>query len=157
MNSNSVCIDASLTLAWLFYDEYRNQADELLKQWAEDYVELLAPPLFHAEVTSGIRKRVYFERVLPDEGEHLFAVYSEIPVRIVDGWEIYSKAWELAKEFNLPVCYDMQYLAVAELADCEFWTLDRKLVNSLRLKDNKRVRWVGEYKRKNVKNKSPKS
>jgi predicted nucleic acid-binding protein len=146
MNSNSVCVDASTALAWLFYDEHREQADDLLKQWAENAVKLVAPPMFHSEVTSGIRKRVYFKRILPEEGERLFAVYSEIPVKIIDSWDVYQKAWELAKEFDLPVCYDMQYMAVAELEDCEFWTLDRKLVNTLRLKGNKRVRWVGEYK-----------
>jgi len=32
---------------------------------------------------------------------------------------------------------------VAELEDCELWTLDRRLVNATR--GNKRVRWVGEY------------
>lgn len=144
MNSSSVCVDASLALAWLFYDEHREQADELLKIWARDAIELVAPPMFHAEVTSGIRKHVYFKRVLPDEGERLFAVYSEMPVRIVDGWDVYRKAWELAREFNLPVCYDMQYLAVAELEDCQLWTLDSKLVNTIR--GNKRVRWVGEYR-----------
>ena len=146
MNSSSVCIDASLALAWLFYDEHREQADELLKQWAEDAIELVAPPMFHAEVTSGIRKNVYFKRILPSEGERLFAVYSEIPVEIIEGQEIYRRAWQLAKEFNLPVCYDMQYLAVAELEDCNFWTLDRKLVNAVR--GNKRVKWVGEYSKK---------
>lgn len=146
MNSSSVCIDASLALAWLFYDEHREQADELLKIWARDAIELVAPPMFHAEVGSSIRKNVYFKHILPAEGERLFAVYSEMPVKIVDGWDIYRKAWQLAKEFNLPVCYDMQYLAVAELEDCEFWTLDRKLVNAVRGK-TKKVRWVGEAKR----------
>jgi predicted nucleic acid-binding protein len=57
------------------------------------------------------------------------------------------KNWDLAKEFNLPVCYDMQYLAVAELADCELWTLDKRLVNAVHGK-NKRVKWIGEYNKK---------
>jgi predicted nucleic acid-binding protein len=134
---------------WLFFDEHREQADELLKVWAKDAVELVAPPMFHAEVSSSLRKSVYFKRILPEEGERLFAVYSKIPVRIVDGWEMYLKAWQLAKDFNLPVCYDMQYLAVAELEDCELWTADRGLANSLKGR-NKRIRWVGEYGKKNT-------
>lgn len=100
--------------------------------------------MFHAEVASSIRRNVYFKEISPAEGERLFAMYLELPVRIIEGHQIYRKAWELAQQFNLPVCYDMQYLAVAELADCELWTLDRKLVNAVRGK-NKRVRWVGEY------------
>ncbi len=53
----------------------------------------------------------------------------------------------MAKEFNLPVCYDMQYLAVAELEDCELWTSDERLVNSLS-SQNKRIKWVGDYSKK---------
>ncbi len=145
MNLGSVCVDASLALAWLFFDEHRKQADELLKVWAKEAVELVAPPMFHDEVASSLRKHVYFKRILPEEGERLFAVYSEIPVRIVDGWEMYRKTWQLAQEFNLPVCYDMQYLAVAELEDCELWTADMKLASSLKSKAN-RIRWIGEYR-----------
>jgi predicted nucleic acid-binding protein len=36
----------------------------------------------------------------------------------------------------------MQYLAVAETENCDFWTLDRKLFNAVSGK-NKRVKWVG--------------
>ena len=37
----------------------------------------------------------------------------------------------------------MQYLAVAELEDCELWTNDKRLAHSLQGKVN-RIRWVGE-------------
>ena len=143
MNSSSVCIDASLALAWLFFDEHSQEADNLLRDWAMDGVELVAPPMFHAEVASSLRKSVHFRRILPVEGERLFAVYSEMPIRVVEGPEVYRRAWQLSRDFNLPVCYDMQYVAVAELEDCELWTLDRKLVSTVHGK-KKRVRWVGE-------------
>jgi len=141
--SGSACVDASLALAWLFADTHTEQADGLWQEWTEGGIDLVAPPMFHAEVISSIRKNVYFKRILPVEGERLFTVYSEIPVRIIESQAVHRRAWQLAKEFNLPVCYDMQYLAVAELEDCELWTLDRRLVNATR--GNKRVRWVGEY------------
>ena len=144
MNSNSVCIDASLAVAWLSYERYTAIANALRQEWSEKGVELLGPPVFHAEVTSVLRQQVFFKRILPEEGEEAFSIYLDIPIRIIDGPEVYRQAWRLAKEFNLPVCYDMHYLAVAELEDCEFWTLDRKLVNTVR--QNKRVRWVGEHK-----------
>ena len=138
---DSVCVDASLALAWLFADTHNEQADGLWEEWALGNVELVAPPMFHAEVISSIRKRVFFKDILPGDGERLFAVYSEIPVRIIAEREIYRRAWQLAKKYNLPVCYDMQYLAVAELMDCALWTLDRKLVNAAR--SNSRVKLVG--------------
>lgn len=144
MNSNSVCVDASVALEWLFFDQHHQQADELMKGWARDIVALIAPPMFHAEVPSAIRRQVHFQQISPEEGEQLYAAYSTLPIRIIDTAEMYRTAWQLAKEFDVPVCYDMQYLAVAELEDCEFWTADRKLVNLARGK-NKRIRWVGEH------------
>ena len=65
-------------------------------------------------------------------------------MKSIDDPEVQKKAWELAKKFNLPRTYDMQYIAVAEIEGCEFWTSDRRLANSLQGKI-KRIRWVGEH------------
>jgi len=109
-------------------------------------MEIITAPLFHAEVTSVLREQVYFKRLLPEEGEEAFSAYSEIVVKSSDSPKIQKRAWELAKEFNLPRTYDMQYLAVAELKDCELWTNDKRFVNSLKGKVSN-LRCVGEYDR----------
>ena len=150
MNSNSVCVDASLAVAWLSYEEHTANANALRQEWSRRGVQMVAPTLFHAEVTSAIRQHVYFKRILPEEGEEAFSIYLDIPIRIIDGPKVYRKAWQLAKEFNLPRTYDMQYLAVAELKDCELWTADRRLANSLPGKAD-RIKWVGEYTGKKFK------
>ena len=139
----SVCVDASVALSWLFYDTYRKQTDALWEKWSAEAIDMVVPPMFHAEVTTGIRKRVHFKQISPVDGERLFEVYSGLEVKVIDKAEMYRGAWRLARQYNLPVCYDTQYLAVAELEDCEFWTLDRKLLNSV--KGNKRVRWAGDH------------
>ena len=144
MNLDKVCVDASLALTWLLSIEKDNRADRLRRQWQKDRIKLICPPMFHSEVTSVLREEVFFKRLSAEEGEEVFLLYSDIPVVAISDMSIYPKAWELAKKYNLPRTYDMQYLAVAELADCEFWTLDRKLVNALQGK-NKRVKWVGDY------------
>jgi predicted nucleic acid-binding protein len=141
---DKVCVDASLALTWLLSIEKDNRADTLRRQWQKDKIKLICPPMFHSEVTSVLREEVFFKRLSAEEGEEVFLLYSDIPVIVISDMSIYRKAWELAKKYNLPRTYDMQYLAVAELADCEFWTLDRKLVNALQGK-NKRVKWVGDY------------
>jgi predicted nucleic acid-binding protein len=144
MNLDKVCVDASLALTWLLSIEKDDRADRLRRQWQKDRIKLICPPMFHSEVTSVLREEVFFKRLSAEEGEDVFLLYSDIPVVAISDLSIYLKAWELAKKYNLPRTYDMQYLAVAELADCEFWTLDRKLVNALQGK-NKRVKWVGDY------------
>ncbi len=144
--SNSVCIDASLALTWLLPAEQNEVANTLRREWCENGMEIITAPLFHAEVTSVLREQVYFERLLPEEGEEAFSAYSEIGVKSIDSPKIQQRAWELAKEFNLPRTYDMQYLAVAELKDCELWTNDKRFVNSLQSKVSN-LRCVGEYDR----------
>ncbi len=149
MNLNDVCIDASLALAWLSYEEHSANANALRREWRKNSIQMIGPPMFHAEVTSVIRQHVYFKRLLPEEGEEAFSIYQEIPIRIIDGPEMYRLAWQLAKDLNLPVCYDMQYLAVAELEDCDLWTADRRLASNLKGK-SQRIRWVGEYAEKST-------
>jgi predicted nucleic acid-binding protein len=114
-----------------------------LQTWDRAGTELIGPPLFDAEVTSVIRLHVYAKRLLPQQGEEAFLFYRELGVKIVGPPELPEMAWEMAKKFNQVRTYDMQYLAVAELEDCEFWTADKRLVNSLKDR-NKRVRWIGE-------------
>ena len=147
MNSDRVCVDASVAVAWLTLEEYTQNANALRLEWRENQVDMVCPGLFHVEVASAIRKQVYLKNLLPDEGEEAFALSLEIPLSVIDGAEVQRKAWELAKHFNLPVCYDMQYLAVAEMEDCELWTADRRLVNVTRGK-SRRVRWLGEYQKR---------
>lgn len=146
MNSR-VCVDASLAIQWLIPTQEDPLAESLLQSWDQAGTELIGPPLFDAEVTSAIRRHVYFKKLLLEQGEKAFLFYRELGVKIVSPPELPQVAWQLAKEYNQPRTYDMQYLAVAELEDCELWTADRRLVNSLKGK-NKRIRWIGEHTRK---------
>ena len=107
-------------------------------------MEIVTAPLFHAEVTSVLRQQVYFRKLLPEEGEEAFSAYLDMGVKSVDTPGTQKRAWDLAKKFNLPRTYDMQYLAIAELKDCELWTNDKRLINSLQGKVS-RIKWVGEY------------
>ena len=141
--NGSVCIDASLALTWLLPAEQTETANALRQKWDGEDIQLISASLFHAEVTSVLREQVYFSKLLSEEGEEAFELYLGIGVRCIDTPEVQKRAWRLAKRFNLPRTYDMQYLAVAELMSCELWTADRKLVNSLRGKVP-RVKWLGE-------------
>jgi predicted nucleic acid-binding protein len=143
MNSK-VCIDASLAIQWLLPTQQNRLAESLLEAWDKDGTELIGPPLFDAELTSVIRLQIYSKNLLVEQGEEAFLSYRELGVKIINHPELPHTAWELAKKYNLPRTYDMQYLAVAEMEDCEVWTLDKKLVNAVRGK-NRRVKWAGDY------------
>ena len=144
---SQVCVDASLALKWFLPFQQDPLADSLLKRWDQDGAELIGPPLFNAEVTSVIRFKVYNGTLMPQQGEAAFQSFRELDVKIIAPSILSLFAWELAKKYDQPRAYDMQYLALAELLDCDFWTADERLVNSLRGK-NPRVHWVGEAQRR---------
>jgi predicted nucleic acid-binding protein len=49
----------------------------------------------------------------------------------------------LAQQFGRPRAYDTAYLALAQINQCEFWTADEKLYNSVKEKVSW-VHWIGE-------------
>jgi predicted nucleic acid-binding protein len=143
---NKVCIDASLALAWLSYGKYTESANTLRREWLKNGVELLGPPVFHADVLSVLRNQVFLKKMLPEEGEEAIAICLDIPISIVDGPEMRRTSWRLATEASLAACYDTTYLAVAEIHDCELWTADKRLASLAR--GAVRTKWLGDYGRK---------
>jgi predicted nucleic acid-binding protein len=142
MKNHQVCVDASLALQWLIPAQQSLAAELLLEHWNKENIDLIAPPLFHPEVTSTIRLNVFYKKLTHEEGEKAFAGFFDLNTKTINHPQLCRKAWELAKQYNQPRTYDMQYLALAELEDCELWSADLRLVNSLQGR-NQRLRWVG--------------
>ncbi len=141
---DTVCLDSGFLLAWLMPEKYSEAAGAAILKWKKDRSRLMTAPLFHAEVTSVIREQVYFKKLLPEQGDACFFYYQQLGVEsYTNEIRLQQTAWELAKSLNLPRAYDAQYLAAAELENCELWTADKRLYNSISGK-NKRIRWVGE-------------
>ena len=57
---------------------------------------------------------------------------------------LHQRAWELARYFGLPAAYDAHYLALAEMADCAFWTADKRLFDAVH-EELGWVNWLGNY------------
>ena len=143
MNSQ-VCIDANLIIRALVPGELTSNVLALLNQWQEQRMELIAPSLLAFEVTSVLRRMVYLNVISSSDGEQAFQEFIRFNVRTSSRPAIYSLAWQLAKQFNRPRTYDVSYLAVARLHNCDFWTADEKLFNAVQ-HDLSWVKWVGNY------------
>lgn len=144
MPSAKVCIDASAVLAGLLGEINGGQFNYLCDYWQENDYELVTTAIFNAELASALRKHVYFKRLTAKEGDEAFEISASLPVRVVHDVSVNQLAWDMAKQYNLPTCYDTRYLAVAEIMQCPMWTNDRRLANSLRGKSS-RVRYLGDY------------
>ena len=143
---NTVCIDASIAIAWLSYGKYTDPANALRQEWLKNGVELVGPPVFHTDVISVLRQQVRLKKMLSEEAEEAFSICLEIPIRIVEGSDVNRTAWRLLRDSGLTSAYDAQYLAVAETEDCPLWTADRRLVTAETGKTG-RVKWLGDYGR----------
>ncbi|MDO8673413.1 MAG: type II toxin-antitoxin system VapC family toxin [Dehalococcoidia bacterium] len=137
-----VCVDASLVLTALLPDSLTPTARALWRVWVEQSVEIIAPPLFFAEVTSVLREKVHFGHISPEQGEDLFSVFLHLGVGSADFANLQANAWAMAKAHNRPRAYDAQYLAVAADLGCDLWTGDRRLVNAVGVSW---VKWLGSY------------
>lgn len=141
--SSSVCVDASLILRTLVPAPFSDEATRLLAAWQRDAVTLAAPALLAFEVTSSLRRLVHLREITASDGDAAFAAFMRLDIRLSQRKDIFPLAWHLAARFNLARAYDPAYLALAQIRDCEFWTADRRLYNSVG-DALKWVRWVGD-------------
>ena len=92
---------------------------------------MCVPPLFFSEAMNVIRTRVYRNLLIEAEGDAVFQTLKLFPVIPLSPSQPFEEAWNLAKRFHLAQTYDAEYLALAQQENCEFWTADRNLLNSL--------------------------
>ena len=144
--ADEVCIDSNLALIRVLPDDRRPQAESLFRLWRSQDVRLVAPPLFSAEVTSVIRQKVYDRFLTAEDGERAFAQSLNWVVAIAAPQNLQRTAWFMAKLIDQRRAYDPQYLALARLLGCEFWTGDERLYNAAH-RTLPWVHWVGEAPR----------
>ena len=139
-----VCLDASLVVLWFLRQELTPKADAVLDKWRAAEVEFIAPPLLMAEVPSVLRQAVHRGRITSAEGDTALADFTDVGIRVVDPPGLLGRAWDLGKTLDASRLYDMFYVALADLQQCELWTADRHLVNLV--KDRwPLARWLGDF------------
>lgn len=144
MNKSLVCVDAGVLIKLVVAEEDSDRADALWEQWKEDGVKVVAPALLLFELTSVLRKKVHRGLLEPEEGKRAFDTVHRLPVQVLAPSDLHRRAWELATRFNRPAAYDAHYLALAEMMNCEFWTADERLFNTVR-DELSWVRWLGAF------------
>jgi len=137
-----VCIDASLAIKLVVRESFSDQALALWQNWIENGVERIAPPFFPFEVSSVIRNKYVRKQLTAEEAERAFNLFTSFDFTVLTSEVLLEEAWNMARELGLPTLYDTAYLALAKLHNCEFWTADDVLINSLRGK-LPWVRWIG--------------
>lgn len=136
-------VDASVVLRWLVEEPLTAEAYLLLDRWRERGVSTFAPSLLPFEIANALYKRVRRGELTVHDARRLLDVAAEEGPRLDQDRGLHAAAVELALRLGHGACYDSQYLALAEREQCECWTADRRLWESVR-DALPRVRWVGE-------------
>ena len=137
-----VCVDASLAIKLVVRESFSDRALDLWQNWIESGVEPIAPPIFPFEVSSVVRNKYVRNELTAEEAERAFNLFTRLNFIVLTSETLLKEAWDIAKELGLPTLYDTTYLALAKLCNCEFWTADEVLINSLQGKFSW-VKWIG--------------
>ena len=123
-------VDASVTLKWIFLEEGSGKAKELLKDYLEGKITLVAPKLWSVEVANAIRSAVHAKKITNRKGHELLIQIYKAKPRLVETEEIMGQAFDNACSLDISV-YDSLYLTLAWELKIKFATSDQKLLAKL--------------------------
>jgi predicted nucleic acid-binding protein len=140
MNKDIVVIDANITIKWVVKEADSRMADTLLTEWINQRKLLVVPVLFFSEIANILLKKVRRNILTIARAREAttFILDTKMEIHWPADPNISIKALEIAHAYNLPAVYDAHYLALAEREQCEFWTADERLYNSVK----KHLSWV---------------
>ena len=143
---NAVVVDASIAIKWVLEESDSDRAEALLTEWNDKGISIYAPNLLVYEITNALYRKAHKGEITLDRAKEALADISlaEIDFDFSSDFALSTRAIELANHFSLPATYDSHYLALAERKECELWTADTRLWNSIRGK-LEWVRWMGDY------------
>jgi len=133
-----ICLDSSVLIKLLAWEDGSETAAELMERIVANELSVVLPSFAWAEIGSVLRQKVLRKEITVEEAEESWRIFRRLRnITYIDGDEIMNTAWRISTDEKLSTLYDASYLAVAETVAkqsnevCEFWTADKKLVNSL--------------------------
>jgi predicted nucleic acid-binding protein len=144
--SNIVVVDTSVALKWVLDEPDSSTAVELLEAWNNRETLIIAPALLAYEITNALYQRVWRSDFNLERCKQALMAFTSVSIEFdfSEDFSLSTRAAELANLYNLPATYDGHYLALAEREQCEFWTADMRMWNSIKGK-LLWVRWLGDF------------
>lgn len=131
MTSGMVCVDASFVVRLLSRGAIAVPFIDLWDRWQDLGYTPVAPALIYYEVSNSFHRSVIAGQILPEEADQSLEDAINLNIRLYGDAELHRQALTLARTLKLPATYDAHYLALAQRLECEFWTADRRLFNSV--------------------------
>jgi predicted nucleic acid-binding protein len=138
MTSEMVVIDASLVIKAILPNPELARCQAVLVHLQNR--RLVAPALWVYEITSTLAKAVHFEQLTASEARAALHQAMSLGVQIILPDEIQAHlAFDQTLQLKRAAAYDSFYLATANALESDYWTADRRLVNSFQ---GKKPAWL---------------
>lgn len=141
MSNNLICIDANFMVNLVNSESENSPFFILWEKWQNNETVIVAPTLFYYEVTNALYRMgkagmMTVEQVkesIIDTLSFNIILYGNLQLP-----NLHQEAINLANQFNLSASYDSHYLALAQSLNCQFYTGDKRLYNSVKNK----ITWI---------------
>lgn len=124
-----IVVDASFLLKLFLKEPDSQEVRTLWQGWAQSGKVIVAPPLLWPETLSVLRRSVHRGILSEGDGDRAASALEKLEIDVREPPGFYRAAWRLAQRFDRPTVYNCCYLALAEMAGCDLWTADRRLLN----------------------------
>ena len=142
MSLKTVVVDASLAIKWILDEPRSREARELLADWTEAEVGMLAPELLAWEIGRALYERIIRGELSIPEGREALQAVLETGPELISDISSYGRALQLASMLAQTSLNEACYLALAEHENCECWTADERLWRNV--SDSMPwVKWIG--------------
>jgi len=123
-------LDSSAVLHAVLPEPHQAKALQLLDDYRNGLVDLLAPDIYPLETLNALSKAERQKRILPGEAQSLWKiVMADAPVYVPHA-PLLQKAFALSLSTRTAM-YDLLYVCLAEQEGCEMVTADDRLVKNL--------------------------
>ncbi len=143
MTSDLVVIDASVAVKAVLPNPLQPHCLALVQTFTE--IQPIAPALWAYETTSAIAKAVHFKEITEKEARLTLEKVAGLGVHlfVADG-DQNEAAFEWTLKLKRASAYDSYYLTLAQALECDFWTADRRLFNSIQGTHTRWLHWIEE-------------
>jgi predicted nucleic acid-binding protein len=136
-------VDASVVGKLFFVEERSDLALALFSDAARAQESVIAPSLLPSEFVNIVRRKMRREGVSLQRATAVVDEFLALPIQYRADSDIYRQAIIHTERYSLSG-FDAQYVALGELAGCDLWVDDERLLTALggRLSF---VKWLGDY------------
>lgn len=89
--------------------------------------DLLAPPIMPSEVVSSLHEMRYRGDISAELARLALERFEGVSYEVLNPSTLWQAAWAIADELGWAKTYDAEYVALAQMAECQLVTLDARL------------------------------